>query len=98
MSSFSKTISAIAATATLIATLSTTADASPLQVIKKAPDLNEYCQRYYGVDARMVKFSALGWQCYKNASKSWGISVKQACKDQHGLPKAAYTDKTDPYS
>lgn len=98
MSSFRKTISVIASAATLIATLSTVADASPLQVIKKAPDLNEYCQGYYGVDARIVEFSALGWQCYKNASKTWGISVKQACKNQYGLPRAAYTNKTDPYS
>lgn len=98
MSSFSKTISVIAATATLIATLSTTADATPFQVIKDVPDLNKYCQRYHGVDARLVKFSALGWQCYKNASKFWGISVKQACKDQFGLPRATYTDKSDPYS
>ena len=98
MSSFRKTVSQIAATAAIIATLSNVANASPLQVIQKAPDLNDYCQRYYGVDARLIKFSALGWQCYKNASKSWGISVKQACKNQFGLPKAAYTNKADPYS
>lgn len=98
MSSFSKSISIIAAAATIIATLSTVVEASPVQVIKQAPDLNEYCQRYYGVDARLVEFSALGWQCYKNAAKSWGISVNQACKNQYGLPRAAYANKADPYS
>lgn len=98
MSSFGKKVSVIAATATLIATLSTGANASPLQIIRQAPDLNEYCQTYHGVDARLVTFSALGWQCYQDASTSWGISVERACQDQHGLPRAAYTDRADPYS
>lgn len=98
MSSFSKTISVIATTATLIATLSSTANATPVQVINQTPDLNEYCQQYYGVDARLVEYSALGWQCYKNASETWGISVSRACSDQHGLPKASYLDQADPYS
>lgn len=93
MSSFSKTILVFAAAAPLIATLSTVADASPFQVIKKAPDLNEYCQRYYGIDARLVEFSALGWQCYKNASKTWGISVKKACKTNMDCPEPSTRTK-----
>ena len=69
-----------------------------MPIIDQTPDLNEYCQRYYGAEARLVEYSATGWQCYKSPSQSWGISVKTACKNQYGLPKAAYHDKADPYS
>jgi len=92
------TISILATAATLAVSLSTAADASGPIAFQPAPDLAEYCQRYYGAELRLTKYSPLGWQCYKSPSQTWGISVGTACKNQYGLPKAAYRNKADPYS
>lgn len=67
-------------------------------IVKKRPDLNRYCQVHHGVDARLTKFSALNWVCYRSHAQHWGISVKQACKEQYGLTVAKYDNKADPYS
>ncbi len=91
-------ITAFTSAATLALSLSTSAMASPLPIVQETPDLGKYCQRHYGAEARLTQYSALGWQCYKNAAQTWGILVSQACKDQFGLPKAAYRAKCYPYS
>lgn len=91
-------ISILASAASFAAVISTPVLATPMQVVKPTPDLDKYCQRHYGVNARLMEFSATGWQCYKNSSQKWGISVSRACKEQFGYPKAAYSNKADPYS
>lgn len=98
MNSIRNTISILATAASMAFTVPTAANATPMQVIKKRPDLNQYCQRYYGAEARLTAYSALKWQCKKGPYQTWGISVSRACKDQYGLPKAAYELKSDPYS
>ncbi len=73
-------------------------EASPLPVIKDRPNLQKYCYQHHRAEARLTAFSATAWQCWKSPTQTWGISVNQACKDQHGLPKSAYDNKHDPYS
>jgi len=65
---------------------------------KPQPDLTAYCKRHYGAGARLTEHSALAWKCYRNTNASWGISVAQACSEQHAMPRASYRDVGDPYS
>jgi hypothetical protein len=98
MHSIRTAISILASVATLAVSLPTFVAASPLNVTGQSPDLDRYCQRYYGAEARLTSYSALGWQCHKSVSQTWGISVSRACQDQFGMPKASYRNKNDPYS
>jgi hypothetical protein len=50
------------------------------------------------VKAKLVGGTALDWVCAHGANSRWGISVSTACKEQHGLAKASYSDRRNPYS
>ncbi|BBU58617.1 hypothetical protein KU6B_48820 [Mameliella alba] len=98
MNTFKKALTLVMTIASLESGIVTVADASPLNVQAKRPDLQEYCQKYHRADARLTSYSALAWKCYKSPTQTWGISVNRACQDQHGLPKSRYTSAGDPYS
>ena len=92
MHALKKTLAALIVL-TAVQTTATAAEASS----RPRVDLNAYCQKHYGADARLREYKATAWHCYK-PGKSWGISVNQAYQEQHRLPKARYSSNSDPYS